>query len=443
MSKILFVTVGGSPQPIITAVQSLNPDRVVFVCSGGSRGSETQIIGEGKPCEIRQGAQVVDRLPNLPTYLELGDRFQPNRDVITISNPDDLSQNYRAIAEKVREIRQESPQDDILADYTGGTKTMSVALAMVALDYGAKVHLTTNTTRENLIRVEAGERVRAASVSSVTVNRTVEQFIPRVLQQYNYPAAIAELKILLQNMELSQEDRLRIEQLLDCCEGLDAWDKFDHKKAIAYLQKYLNKPELKDLILFLKRVMGSRQAFATAIGDEFETDHGINGHSYEIVEDILLNAERRATLERYDDAVARLYRALELLVQVRLWEGYQIQTGDVDITKLPESLQEKYEAERSPIKGKIQLALTKSYELLAELPDDPLGNVYLEYKDRLLDILTTRNDSILAHGMRPVTKSQYQQVSSLVQTFVTTGIHAVVAGKKKHAPVQFPLQLPF
>jgi CRISPR-associated protein (TIGR02710 family) len=443
MSKILLITVGGSPQPIITAVQSLNPDRVVFVCSGGSRGSETQIIGEGKPCEIRQGAQVVDRLPNLPTYLELGDRFQANRDLITISDPDDLSQNYRAIAEKVREIRQELPQANLLADYTGGTKTMSVALAMVALDYGAKVHLTTNTTRENLIRVEAGERVEAAAVSSVTVNRTVEQFIPRVLQQYNYPAAIAELKILLQNMELSQEDRLRIEQLLDCCEGLDAWDKFDHRKAIACLRNYLKEPALKDLILFLKRVMGSRQEFAVAIGDEFETADGINGHGYEIVEDILLNAERRATLARYDDAVARLYRALELLVQVRLWEGYQIQTGDVDVTKLPASLQEKYEAERSPTKGKIQLALTKSYELLAELPDDPLGKIYLEYKDKLLDILTARNDSILAHGMRPVTKNQYQQIASLVKTFVTTGIDAVVVGKKKHAPVQFPLQLPF
>jgi hypothetical protein len=31
MEKILLVTVGGSPKPIITAVESLQPDRVIFL----------------------------------------------------------------------------------------------------------------------------------------------------------------------------------------------------------------------------------------------------------------------------------------------------------------------------------------------------------------------------------------------------------------------------
>jgi hypothetical protein len=35
----------------------------------------------------------------------------------------------------------------------------------------------------------------------------------------------------------------------------------------------------------------------------------MSGHGYEIVEDLLLNAERRAMQDRYDDAVGRLYRA--------------------------------------------------------------------------------------------------------------------------------------
>jgi hypothetical protein len=75
MSTILLITVGGSPQPIITAIQSLNPDRTVFICSDGPRGSVSQVIGEGTPCEIRRGAEVVERLPNLPTHLGLGDRW--------------------------------------------------------------------------------------------------------------------------------------------------------------------------------------------------------------------------------------------------------------------------------------------------------------------------------------------------------------------------------
>jgi hypothetical protein len=50
----------------------------------------------------------------------------------------------------------------------------------------------------------------------------------------------------------------------------------------------------------------------------------MSGHGYEIVEDLLLNAERRAMQDRYDDAVGRLYRALELLVQIRLLQTYDI-----------------------------------------------------------------------------------------------------------------------
>ncbi len=36
MQKILFVSVGGSYQPIVKAIESLNPQRTVFFCSKGS-----------------------------------------------------------------------------------------------------------------------------------------------------------------------------------------------------------------------------------------------------------------------------------------------------------------------------------------------------------------------------------------------------------------------
>jgi len=77
MRKVLLVTVGGSPQPIITAVESLKPNRVIFICSGGNKGSRSQVIGEGKPCKIIKNGNVEKELPNFPTYLNLGERFDP------------------------------------------------------------------------------------------------------------------------------------------------------------------------------------------------------------------------------------------------------------------------------------------------------------------------------------------------------------------------------
>jgi hypothetical protein len=84
MLKILLITVGGSHQPIVTAISSLNPDRVIFLCSDGPKGSKSQVIGEGKPCEVRRGTEVIDKLPNIPTQVGLGDRFQQDRDLVLI-----------------------------------------------------------------------------------------------------------------------------------------------------------------------------------------------------------------------------------------------------------------------------------------------------------------------------------------------------------------------
>lgn len=434
--KTLFITVGGSPQPILTSVKSLNPDRVVFICSDGPRGSQSQIIGEGKPCEVRQGGEVVDRLPNIPTQLGLGDRFDRDRDVILVSNPDDLSECYGKIAQKVREARNDDANAQLLADYTGGTKTMSVALAQVALDDKLETYVTSSTRRDNLVKVERGERVRRATTSAVTVERTILQVLPAFLRQYNYPAAIAELETLLQERELSGNNADRVQLWLDCCTGFDLWDRFDHAEAWFYLKDYVKYPQLREPIFFLKRVMASREAFAPAAGDGFTAPESMRGHGYEIVEDMLLNAERRSTLARYDDAVARLYRTLELLAQMRLWEAYEIKTGDVALDKLPEALRSKYEAFRAQ-SGKIQIPLFKAYTLLTEFPDDPVGKEFASAKGQIQDALQVRNYSILAHGLRPVTESDYRQLEAAIEPFVRKSIAAVVS-KKSPSPAQFP-----
>ena len=44
MPKILLITVGGSHQPIVTAIRDLQPDRVIFLCSDGAKGSKSQVM---------------------------------------------------------------------------------------------------------------------------------------------------------------------------------------------------------------------------------------------------------------------------------------------------------------------------------------------------------------------------------------------------------------
>ncbi|WP_414584923.1 hypothetical protein [Scytonema sp. PCC 10023] len=165
MPKILLVTVGGSFQPIVTAIRSLQPDRIIFIASDGDKGSKSQVIGEGTPCEVRRGTEVIERLPNIPTQLGLGDRFQPVKDLILVQNPDDLAECYLKIQQCICHLQQQAPDHQIIADYTGGTKTLSAALVLAAVDYGISLYLTIATTRENLVKVERGELTRLVDTS--------------------------------------------------------------------------------------------------------------------------------------------------------------------------------------------------------------------------------------------------------------------------------------
>jgi CRISPR-associated protein (TIGR02710 family) len=431
--KTLFITVGGSPQPVKTAITSLQPDRVVFVCSDGDKGSKSQIIGSGKPCREYDKNGEAQNLPNIPTQLNLGDKFNPEDDVVLLENLDNLSEVYGKIAQKVRDVRAQDDKGQILADYTGGTKTMSAALVQVAIEEKLDLYVTSSTQRKNLVRVERGERVRRATTASLMVERTVTRVLPLFLSQYNYPAAISELETILQERELSNENSKRVQFWLDCCTGFDLWDRFDHAEAWFYLEPLMSFSRWRDLTFFLKRVMKSRQDLAPASNDNFIAPESMKGHGYEIVQDLLLNAERRAKLSRYDDAVSRLYRALELLEQVRLWEAYKIKTSDVDLQKIPDSLREKYKKSDK----KIELPLLRSYELLSEFSNDPIGHKFKKHQNKIKNALQIRNFSILAHGLRPITSQDYQEFKDSCDSFIKESISLATSSSSLACP-QFP-----
>ncbi|MGQ9779365.1 MAG: TIGR02710 family CRISPR-associated CARF protein [Bacillota bacterium] len=123
------------------------------------------------------------------------------------------------------------------------------------------------------------------------------------------------------------------------------------------------------------------------------------------VVDLIANAGRRAAEGAYDDAVARLYRALEMRAQVALAER-GINTGDVKPEEIPAVIREEMTARHRGSDGKIRLPLHASYQLLAAL-GDPIGLAYMGEK-RAPALLEARNNSILAHGRRPVTPEIYR-----------------------------------
>jgi hypothetical protein len=144
--KVLLVTVGASPKPIVNSIRRLQPDRVIFLCSKAYR---SQIIGEGLPCELIKG-NTVEKLPNIPIQTELGDRFQANRDLKIIQQADDLTECYQIATETLAKLKQSQPGSVIYADYTGGTKTMSLGLALASLEHGVNLQVNSPISLETV-----------------------------------------------------------------------------------------------------------------------------------------------------------------------------------------------------------------------------------------------------------------------------------------------------
>jgi len=124
------------------------------------------------------------------------------------------------------------------------------------------------------------------------------------------------------------------------------------------------------------------------------------------IADLINNAERRAEEAKFDDAVARLYRTIELIAQYEPKRKYKIETSNAKPEQLPKKLLKEWHITANT--QKIKLPLQRNYELLAA-KGNPLGIKFIQDK-KLKDLLSKRNRSILAHDLKPVNRKTYQEL---------------------------------
>lgn len=125
------------------------------------------------------------------------------------------------------------------------------------------------------------------------------------------------------------------------------------------------------------------------------------------IADLINNAKRRGDIEhKFDDAVARLYRTVELIAQYRLRKEYKLEPSNLNVESIPQVLREKWGITKAD--EKIKIALEGDYELLAA-KGDSIGKKFTEDKE-FGGLLSKRNCSILAHGLEPLNKEVYQKL---------------------------------
>ena len=370
MSTILLCTVGGSREPILKSIQENGPGYVHFFCTGADPAT-------GKPGSIGTVPDIADQAGLTD------DRFQT-----TEVPADDLDGAFVAMRACVAGLADRCPGARFVADYTGGTKTMTAALVCTALERDDVALRLVSGARPDLVAVRRGtEQAMAASVDRLRLDRAMKPYLG-AWRRYAYREAASGLDAI--RIAANAPDRARLELGRALSRALADWDDFDHAGALALLEDYAGRFS-KDL---LKRLPDLR----LLAGDR---PHSQPARLW----DLWWNAERRAAQGRFDDAVARWYRLMEWTAQWQLKVECGADTADFPRELLPPRVDVTPDHD-----GKIKVGLRHAWRIAAFRLAELIKTFYAANESMLFNLLETRNESILAHGFRPVRQADWERV---------------------------------
>lgn len=389
MNTILLCTMGGSHQPILTSIAANRPGYVCFFCTGrdpgtGKAGSIVQVTGKGLVIKANPQDDK-PTLPNIAVQAGLRDGGFEAKE----APADDLDGACAAMRAGIADLAARFPAARFLADYTGGTKTMSAALVCTALERDDVALWLVSGARPDLDKVRHGtEQAMAASADRLRLDRAMMRHLS-AWGRYAYREAADGLDAIPIAADAPDRPRLGLARALS--RALALCDDFDHAGALALLDDYAGRisPHLPDLLPSLRLLADDRP-------------HSEPARLW----DLWLNAERRAAQGRFDDAVARWYRLMEWTAQWQLRVKRQWDTGD-----LPREPLLAAGMDATPDRdGKIKVGLWQAWQLAAHYLPDTFKAFWADNQSILFDRLDIRNKSILAHGLRPVQQADWERV---------------------------------
>lgn len=394
ISTLLICTVGGSPEPIVAALKQWRPVRVRFVHTPQTK---DDVASKVVPMARAEGVD-----------LDAGryDLFELPEGQDLASCLDHLRQLTPVVAEWA--ARGESFQ--VVVDFTGGTKCMSAAIGIQASRWPCVFSYVggNERTKDGVGVVVSGAEkiVHQANPWDALGYQAVEEFVV-LFDQHAFLAAANIAAVTMKRV--SRPDRKReLSSLEQLAKALDAWDRFDHttsKNRLESVSKSAN-----DLRAVLGATRGDRVlAGAARLAEHLSQLGQATPPSRHHVLDLLANAKRRKDEGRFDDAVARLYRAIEAIAQVALKEGHGIESTErVPLDRVPDPLRTTWATREND--GVLALGLQDAYELLAALAD----SVGTKFQDAGLrgtkSPLVARNRSILAHGFERVSDAVFDKL---------------------------------
>jgi CRISPR-associated protein (TIGR02710 family) len=394
--RAMIVSLGGTLAPVI---HSLNESRPEYICFFVSEETKESID------------EVLDHLVFKPRH----------HDWIVTANPELISDCYEVLAREFPPMIEKwgiGPQE-VCVDYTGGTKTMSSALVLATVDRSCCYSYVGGSERSKGgvgVVIDGKEKRWFLDNPWDRIAVREKKEVAILFNKARYASANQILDKCIE--KVSEDQKTYLKALREMVGGYDLWDRFKHKEARILLYKS------RDVISVFAQGSGKKEDKAlkdqlfrnlSFLESLLSRESPSNLHCL----DLLANAKRRADLEKkFDDATARLYRAVELLAQVELKKSCGVESSDVSEKSIPLSLREEYALKyKDKNDGKIKIPLFAGYRLLRELGNER-GQRFLELYDReIRPVLSLRNSSILAHGLNPIDEKTFHKLWEVLLNF--------------------------
>ncbi|WP_297982857.1 TIGR02710 family CRISPR-associated CARF protein [uncultured Methanobrevibacter sp.] len=383
----LFMTVGtgfGEDGPrklangLFASIQKAHPDFIVFFVSENS-------------------LETIDFIKKLAIE-DSYDEFIEGEDykLVSLKNIDGLSLCFKQMESEILEYENDYR---ILVDYTSGTKTMAVAMAVSAAFYNKEI-FSVSGNRKGGIVTSGTETIKSQNLyfiyDRMRINKLKEYFNNN------------RFDIGLQSIEEIIDPEFEKDKVSSLFKAYSYWDNVNFEESYNIMK------DLDASYIFFKPLAKQIKINKIALGNILRSNSKNLKLCY-ILASLLNNAKRRYEEHKYDDAIARLYRSLELIGQISL-EKYGLDSSDIDVGILEEKGVSKEfigELEKMRTDGKIKIGLIKDLNLLYEMGNG-IGRYYKENENRINNLTKKRNDSILAHGLESQSKEDYEQFEKIV-----------------------------
>lgn len=398
-ASLLVLTVGNQPWSVALSLAATRAPRVLAIHT------------------VESERNLVKALSLLPPELK------PEEERRRLVERADSTQVYQAIREALDRIAL--PLEDVVIDFTSGTKAMTAGASTFAgFRRLRQVYVASEPLQGEAARGLFGrERVHQVDHPLVVLGEPDRLEAERAFQAGNFDLAAR----LFEELERARVPGFHFAARARLARAYQKWDTLGFAEAAQELGKIVDDLEaaprsnlrhesLLDQVDRLREQADHCQTLAQAIKDR--KDKGSPSAQPKQVNALLrwlLAGARRATPRRLDLAALLTYRALELALQRRLavhgLDASNFQPND------PEELLERYNGlagERHTLaKFPDKLGLAQSWFLLLALRDPVIQDADIR-DDRLLGVIEARNHSVLAHGFGTVSEKTVNNLREVV-----------------------------